>query len=264
MPAEEGFDSLDTTLLRVASDGLRLVVTFSVEGLRDVTFSADGFREAIFSVDGARRSSNFGNPVGVTARLLAAEFVDRLVVGVTDRVVFLDRPGKANVAARDSLMGGPAEGDLTRAEGGVLSLVDGGVTGPAKVFDRGRAVGVTALRVVVGMPGWAVGVAGRRMGSLDLEVEEAGFTTVAAPARFVDEPLVYVSPVDLRSSSFGFPSMDMLADRPLVWIDGRVTVVDGGYLLVTADFSFLAVTSFVVASVIALARRPGIGPPVGG
>lgn len=153
VPAEEGLDSLDTTLLRVASDGLRLLVTFSVEGLRTVTFSADGFREAIFSEEGARRSSSFGSPVGVTARLLAAEFVDRLVVGVTDRVVFLDRPEKANVAARDSLMEGPAEGDLIRAEGGVFSLVDGGVTGPAKVFDRGRAVGVTARRVVVGMPG---------------------------------------------------------------------------------------------------------------
>ncbi|TFB04781.1 hypothetical protein CCMA1212_002921 [Trichoderma ghanense] len=102
------------------------------------------------------------------------------------------------------------------------------------------------------------------MGSLDLEVEEAGFTSVGGPARFVAELLEYVSPVDLRSSSFGFPSMDMLADLPLVWIDGLVTVVDGGYLLVTADFSFLAATSFVVASVIALARRPGMGPPAGG
>jgi hypothetical protein len=102
------------------------------------------------------------------------------------------------------------------------------------------------------------------MGSLDLEVDEAGFTTAVGPARFVLEPLVYVSPVDLRSSSLGLPSMDMLAERPLVWIDGRVTVVDGGYLLVIADFSFLAVTSFVVASVMALARRPGMGPPVGG
>lgn len=153
MPAEEGLDSLDTTLLNVASDGLRLVDTFSVEGLRTVTFSVDGFREAIFSVEGARRSSNFGGPVGVTARLLAAEFVDRLVVGVTDRVVFLDRPEKEKVAARESPIEGPAEGDLIRVEGGVFSLVDVGVTGPAKVFDRGRAVGVTARRVVGGMPG---------------------------------------------------------------------------------------------------------------
>ncbi|UKZ80674.1 hypothetical protein TrVFT333_008437 [Trichoderma virens FT-333] len=116
------------------------------------------------------------------------------------------------------------------------------------------AVGVTDRRVVVGTPAWAVGVAGRRIGSLDLDV---GFTTVG-PARFVAELLVYASPVDLRSSSFGFPSIDMLADLPLVWMEGLVMVVDGGYLLVAAVFSFLAITSFV-AIVIDLARRPGIG-----
>lgn len=122
------------------------------------------------------------------------------------------------------------------------------------------AVGVADLRVVVGIPVWAVGVAGRRMGSLDLEVAslglEADFTT-AGPARFVAELLVYASPVDLRSSSLGFPSIEMLADLPLVWMDGLVIVVDGGYLLVIAAFSFLAITSFV-AIVIDLARRPGM------
>ncbi|KAK4074860.1 uncharacterized protein Triagg1_5009 [Trichoderma aggressivum f. europaeum] len=107
------------------------------------------------------------------------------------------------------------------------------------------------------MPVWAVGVAGRRMGSLDLEVASLGFTT-AGPARFVAELLVYASPVDLRSSSLGFPSIEMLADLPLVWMDGLVMVVDGGYLLVEAVFSFLAITSFV-AIVIDLARRPGTG-----
>ncbi|KAH0525168.1 hypothetical protein TsFJ059_007569 [Trichoderma semiorbis] len=49
----------------------------------------------------------------------------------------------------------------------------------------------------------------------------------------------------------------MLADLPLVWMDGLVIVVDGGYLLVVAIFSFLAITSFV-AIVIDLARRPGM------
>ncbi|KAF3072086.1 hypothetical protein CFAM422_005989 [Trichoderma lentiforme] len=110
------------------------------------------------------------------------------------------------------------------------------------------------------MPVWAVGVAGRRMGSLDLEVAslglEADFTT-AGPARFVAELLVYASPVDLRSSSLGFPSIEMLADLPLVWMDGLVIVVEGGYLLVVAAFSFLAITSFV-AIAIDLARRPGM------
>lgn len=95
------------------------------------------------------------------------------------------------------------------------------------------------------------------MGSLDLEVASLGFTT-AGPARFVAELLVYASPVDLRSNSLGFPSIDMLADLPLVWMDGLVMVVDGGYLLVAAAFSFLAITSFV-AIVIDLARRPGTG-----
>ncbi|KAJ4858922.1 hypothetical protein T069G_07189 [Trichoderma breve] len=110
------------------------------------------------------------------------------------------------------------------------------------------------------MPVWAVGVAGRRMGSLDLEVASLGLEadfTVVGPARFVAELLVYASPVDLRSSSLGLPSIEMLADLPLVWMDGLVIVVDGGYLLVVAIFSFLAITSFV-AIVIDLARRPGM------
>lgn len=122
------------------------------------------------------------------------------------------------------------------------------------------AVGVADLRVVVGIPVWAVGVAGRRIGSLDLEVASLGLEadfTVLGPARFVAELLVYASPVDLRSSSLGFPSIEMLADLPLVWMDGLVIVVDGGYLLVIAAFSFLAITSFV-AIVIDLARRPGM------
>lgn len=122
------------------------------------------------------------------------------------------------------------------------------------------AVGVADRRVVVGIPVWAVGVAGRRMGSLDLEVASLGLEadfTVVGPARFVAELLVYASPVDLRSSSLGFPSIEMLADLPLVWMDGLVIVVDGGYLLVVAIFSFLAITSFV-AIVIDLARRPGM------
>ncbi|KAK0766772.1 hypothetical protein N5P37_000500 [Trichoderma harzianum] len=98
------------------------------------------------------------------------------------------------------------------------------------------------------------------MGSLDLEVASLGLEadfTVVGPARFVAELLVYASPVDLRSSSLGFPSIEMLADLPLVWMDGLVIVVDGGYLLVVAIFSFLAITSFV-AIVIDLARRPGM------
>ncbi|PNP50981.1 hypothetical protein THARTR1_08602 [Trichoderma harzianum] len=181
--------------------------------------------------------------------------MDRVMeVRVADRIVLV------NVAARDIL---PTDGDLVRVEGGVFAVVEVGVAGPLeaeKVLDRGKAVGVADRRVVVGMPVWAVGVAGRRMGSLDLEVAsldlEAGITT-AGPARFVAELLVYASPVDLRSSSLGFPSIEMLADLPLVWMDGLVTVVDGGYLLVAAVFSFLAITSFV-AIVIDLARRPGM------
>lgn len=108
VPAEEGFESLDTTRLIVASDGLRNDDTFSVEG--------------------ARRSS-FGCPVGVAARLLAAEFADRVVVGVIDRVMEVrvaDRKELVNVAARDSA---PTEGDLVLVEGGVFAVVEVGVTG---------------------------------------------------------------------------------------------------------------------------------------
>lgn len=108
VPAEEGFESLDTTLLIVASDGLRNDDTFSVEGAR---------------------CSSFGCPVGVAARLLAAEFADRVVVGVIDRVMefrVADRIELVNVAARDSA---PTEGDLVLVEGGVFAVVEVGVTG---------------------------------------------------------------------------------------------------------------------------------------
>jgi hypothetical protein len=100
-------------------------------------------------------------------------------------------------------------------EGGVLAFVAVGVTGlpvAENVLDRVNAVGVADRRVVVGVPPWVVGVAGRRTGSLDLE---GGFNTVG-PARLVAELLVNASPVGFLSSSFGFPGIDMLEDLPLV------------------------------------------------
>ncbi|KAH6610376.1 hypothetical protein Trco_000396 [Trichoderma cornu-damae] len=244
VPAEEGLESRDTTLPMVASDGLWAGI-FSV-----------------FSVEGARRSSVRGGAVGVTARLLAAELPDRVVVGVVDRVAdrAADRAEIEKVAARAS----PVGGVLVRLEGGVFAFIAAvGVTGlraAEKVLDRVNAVGVADRRVVVdGAPAWAVGVAGRRTGSRDLE---GGFSAVD-PARLVAEPVACASPVGLLSSSFGFPAMDMLADLPLVWTDGLVRVVDGGYLLVDAVFSFLAATSRVAPIVIDLVRRPGMPDALG-
>lgn len=241
VPAEEGLDSLDTILLIVASEGLR--------------------GGAIFSLEGARRSSVLGGAVGVTARLLAAEFADRLVVGVMDRAVdrVADRAAAAaseNVAARVI----PTGGVFVWLEGGVLAFVAGGVTGllgAANVWARVKAVGVADRRLVDDGTPWVVGVGGRRSGSL---VPAEGFTPVVGPARLVAELLEYAaSPVDRLSSSFGFPGIEMLADLPLVWTDGLVTVVDGGYLVVVdaAAFSFRAITS-LVASVMDLVRRPGM------
>lgn len=212
VPAEEGLESLDTTLLIVANDSLR---------------AGD------FSAEGALRSSVLGCPVGVTARLLAAEFPPRAAigvgVGVTDRAidrgpgrvaevaeVLVDRVEAENVAARVSPMGGvlalPEE-----EEGGVLAFDAAvgvtGLPGAENVLDRVNAVGVADLRDTDGAPTGAVGVAGRRIGSLDLE-GLGGFDTTG-PARLVAEVRANAIPVDLLSSSFGFPGIDMLVDLPL-------------------------------------------------
>ena len=95
------------------------------------------------------------------------------------------------------------------------------------------------------------------MASLDLELEVD--LAEGGRGRLVAEPLVCASPVDLRSSSFGFPSITMLADLPLVWIDGLVMVVDGGYLLVKVVFSFFAMISLVTMVMDLARKRPGIG-----
>jgi len=209
VPAEEGLESLDTTLLIVANDGLRA---------------------GNFSTEGALRSSVLVGPVGVTARLLAAEFPPRATVGVgvTDRPIdrgpgrgaevaeVVDRVEAENVAARVSPMGGVLA--LPEEEGGVFAFGAAvGVTGlpeAENVLDRVNAVRVADLRVVPGAPTGAVGVAGRRIGSLDLE--GLGGLDTTGPARLVAEVLAYAIPVGLLSSSFGFPGIDMLADLPLV------------------------------------------------
>lgn len=211
VPAEEGLESLDTTLLIVANDSLRA---------------------GSFSVEGALRSSVLGCPVGVTARLLAAEFPPRAVigvgVGVTDRAidrgpgrvaevaeVLVDRVEAENVAARVSPIGGVLA--LLDEEGGVLAFGAAvgvtGLPGAENVLARVNAVGVADLLDVDGAPTGAVGVAGRRIGSLDLE-GLGGFDTTG-PARLVAEVLANAIPVGLLSSSFGFPGIDMLVDLPL-------------------------------------------------
>lgn len=254
VPAEEGLESLDTTLLIVANDTLR-AGNFSAEGAlrssvlgcpvgvtarllaaelppRAVIVVNDGLRAGNFSVEGALRCNVLCCPVGLTARLLAAEFPPLALigvgVGVTDRAidrgpgrvaevaeVLVDRVEAENVAARVSPMGGVLA--LLEEEGGVLAFGAAvgvtGLPGAENVLARVNAVGVADLRDVDGAPTGAVGVAGRRIASLDLE-GLGGFDTTG-PARLVAEVLANAIPVGLLSSSFGFPGIDMLVDLPL-------------------------------------------------
>lgn len=189
----------------------------------------DGFRTGSFSIEVALRSSFLGCPVGVTARLLAAEFPPRavigVVVGVTDRAIdrgpgrvaeiLVDRVDAENVAARVSPMGGVLA--LLEEEGGVLAFGAAvgvtGLPGAENVLALVNAVGVADRLDVDGAPTGAVGVAGRRIGSLDLD--GLGGFDITGPARLVAEVLANAIPVGLLSSSLGFPGIDMLVDLPL-------------------------------------------------